>query len=68
MRRRVMGAGGRERVRSWLIATSDVVMQGWGAVRDFATVKDALFSWSPKNTPIQRERSPMLFLLLAFGK
>jgi hypothetical protein len=45
-----------------------MVMQGWGAVRDFATVKDALFSWSPKNTPIQRERSPMLFLLLAFGK
>ena len=50
-------------MHSWLMATSDMVMQGWGAVRDFATVKDALFSWSPKNTPIQRERSPMLFLL-----
>ena len=36
-----MGAGGTERVRSWLMATSDMVMQGWGAVRDFATVKDA---------------------------
>jgi len=28
-------------VRSWLMATSDVVMQGMGAARDFATVKDA---------------------------
>ena len=48
-------------MRSWLMATSNTVMQGWEQRRDFATVKDAVQLVSAPDE--QAAAIPVLFLL-----